>query len=137
MVLAAPGDGALMALAKTPDGPRRIQRKRERGWRMPEGAVYVGRPGKWGNPFAVREPIDRESPLWPYIAQVVPGGVADLCSVTPLLRDTVVTAHGWWFIEQPHLMLTVAEELGGRDLACWCPRDVPCHADLLLEMANS
>lgn len=33
--------------------PRRIQRKRTRGWRMPEGAVYVGRPSRWGNPFSV------------------------------------------------------------------------------------
>lgn len=31
--------------------PVRIQRKRTKGWRMPEGAVYVGRPTKWGNPF--------------------------------------------------------------------------------------
>ncbi len=30
--------------------PQRIQRKRTKGWRMPEGAVYVGRPSKWGNP---------------------------------------------------------------------------------------
>jgi hypothetical protein len=33
--------------------PKRIQRKRTKGWRMPEGAVYVGRPTKWGNPFDV------------------------------------------------------------------------------------
>lgn len=33
--------------------PQRIQRKRTKGWRMPEGAVYVGRPTKWGNPFTV------------------------------------------------------------------------------------
>ncbi|MBK7274882.1 MAG: DUF4326 domain-containing protein [Actinomycetales bacterium] len=31
--------------------PQRIQRQRTKGWRMPEGAVYVGRPTKWGNPF--------------------------------------------------------------------------------------
>ncbi len=31
--------------------PQRIQRKRTKGWRMPEGAVYVGRPTKWGNPY--------------------------------------------------------------------------------------
>lgn len=28
--------------------PKRIQRKRTKGWRMPPGAVYVGRPTKWG-----------------------------------------------------------------------------------------
>jgi hypothetical protein len=31
----------------------RIQRKRTKGWRMPENAVYVGRPTKWGNPYQV------------------------------------------------------------------------------------
>lgn len=30
---------------------KRIQRKRTKGWRMPEGAVSVCRPGIWGNPF--------------------------------------------------------------------------------------
>ena len=28
------------------------------------------------------------------------------------------------------------EELRGRDLACWCPLDRPCHGDVLLELAN-
>ena len=30
--------------------PKRIQRKRTKGWRMPADAIYVGRPTKWGNP---------------------------------------------------------------------------------------
>lgn len=34
-----------------PKPPRRIQRKRSKGWRMPENTVYVGRPGRFGNPF--------------------------------------------------------------------------------------
>ena len=41
-------------------------------------------------------------------------------------------AHFRWFLEQPALMLTVAEELGGRDLCCWCGPGEPCHADTLL-----
>lgn len=35
--------------------PRRIQRRRTKGWTMPPGAIYVGRPTKWGNPFVVGE----------------------------------------------------------------------------------
>ncbi|MGV7636606.1 DUF4326 domain-containing protein, partial [Mycobacterium kansasii] len=42
--------------------PKRIQRKRTKGWRMPEGAVYVGRPTKWGNPFIVDH--FRQTPSW-------------------------------------------------------------------------
>ena len=33
--------------------PIRIQRRRTKGWRMPAGAVYVGRPSYFGNPFSV------------------------------------------------------------------------------------
>lgn len=37
--------------------PKRIQRKRTKGWRMPEGAIYVGRPTKWGNPAKVGDSL--------------------------------------------------------------------------------
>jgi Domain of unknown function (DUF4326) len=113
--------------------PDRIQLSRARGWRKPPGAVVVSRPSKWGNPFAIGERIDRNSPLWPYIAQVVPGGAADLNDIVPLAPEMVVTAYGWWFIQQPALMLTVREELGGKDLACWCKIGRPCHGDWLLD----
>lgn len=43
---------ALRALERTT--PKRIQRKRTKGWRMPPGAVYVGRPGPFGNPFTIK-----------------------------------------------------------------------------------
>jgi hypothetical protein len=65
---------------------------------MPEGAVYVGRPSKWGNPFYAIEPY-----RW---------------SITIERRAEI------------------RRELGGKDLACWCPLDKPCHADVLLEIAN-
>ena len=34
--------------------PKRIQRKRTKGWRLPPNTVCVTRPGKWGNPFDFR-----------------------------------------------------------------------------------
>ena len=52
--------------------PHRIQRQRTAGWRLPEGAVYVGRPGKWGNPFKLGEDVARDSDLWPYIISLYP-----------------------------------------------------------------
>jgi hypothetical protein len=79
----------------------RIQLSRARGYRKPPGAVVVSRPSKWGNPFAIGERIDRDSPLWPYITLLVPGGAADLNDIVPLDPAWVVTAYGWWFIEQP------------------------------------
>jgi hypothetical protein len=124
-------------------GPQRIQRTRVKGWRMPEGAVYVGRPTRWGNPFKVGEPVPRESPLFPYLLRAFPTGarLGLLPRLISYRAQTVVDAYGWWFIEQPALMMSVREELGGRDLACWCPlpasgeEDV-CHAAFLLAMAN-
>ena len=74
---------------------------------MPEGAVYVGRPTKWGNTFLVSE-----------------GLAAQKC--VDLFRQWIYS------------IMTQAdiEELRGKDLACWCPLDQPCHADVLLELAN-
>ena len=40
--------------------PKRIQRKRTAGWRMPENTVYVGRPTRWGNPYPVTPEKDRD-----------------------------------------------------------------------------
>jgi hypothetical protein len=67
--------------------PQRIQRKRAKGWRMPEGAIYV-----------------------------------ESC------RN--------WILADARLIASIRLELAGRDLACWCPLDQPCHADVLLELAN-
>lgn len=90
--------------------PKRIQRKRTKGWQMPEGAVYVGRPTKWGNPVKVRN--------------------GDYQNATDYYRHwlyhSVAGAKLRWQISQ----------LTGKDLVCWCPLDQPCHADVLLQLAN-
>jgi hypothetical protein len=124
--------------------PDRIQLSRRKGWRLPPNAVKVDRTTKWGNPFVIGESIDRDSPLWPYLARVAPGldgasggNVLDripLTSVRLLNRELAVSAYSWWILEQPHLMLTMADELGGKDLACWCRPGTPCHADDLLSL---
>lgn len=96
--------------------PRRIQRKRTKGWRMPEGAVYVGRPTKWGNPYRVG-PETR--------AAFAVSAAQRAVNQYRLLVSQMV--------ERGRLDL---EELRGKHLACWCPLDQPCHADVLLELAN-
>lgn len=113
------------------EGPCRIQRQRAKGWRMPRGAVYVGRPTKWGNPFRAV----RDGGMW----VVVDDNGVDYESFyhrPNALRDCVRlfsevdVAYG--------LLLDRVDiaELRGRDLVCWCPLDQPCHADVLLELAN-
>lgn len=106
--------------------PVRIQRKRTKGWRMPENTVYVGRPGKWGNPYAVGD----ESAWmgeWPVL------NIED-----PLTRgDAAQLFH--LALAGGHLDITadqIRAELAGKNLACWCPEDQPCHADVLLAVAN-
>ena len=95
--------------------PQRIQRQRTKGWRMPEGAIYVGRPTIYGNPYRVGE-------MWlgqPMTARETAQRFAQLLALglSPEFAQRV-------------------EGLRKRDLACWCPLDQPCHADVLLELAN-
>ncbi len=120
--------------------PKRIQRKRSKGWRMPEGAVYVGRPSRWGNPFAVRQPFFRDSPLWPYMVRAIYGigdfpALNGMTPIRPYRAQSVVDAYAWWLYEQPALMLSLGD-LAGKDLVCWCPLLDPCHADVLIYLAN-
>lgn len=107
--------------------PKRIQRKLAKDWRMPENAVYVGRPTKWGNPYKVEgsSVIETFSTF----------EVRTLCQSKEEAFQTSVEAFRQ--IELSNEMLAeLKAELEGKDLACWCPLDQPCHADVLLELAN-
>ena len=114
--------------------PQRIQRKRTRGWRMPEGAVYVGRPSVWGNPFlVVRAPSRRGGPLDMWGVQFG-GQLLVRWDTRALAAEEAVDRFRRWL--PPRWIGNAQYELRGRDLACWCPLDQPCHADVLLEVAN-
>jgi hypothetical protein len=104
--------------------PKRIQRQRTKGWRMPEGAVYVGRPSKWGNPYKPGDLI--------YLTGKKRGQEVDAAGLVDFYRNLAYrdSSAGESF------RALVRRELAGRDLACWCPLDQPCHADVLLEIAN-
>jgi hypothetical protein len=89
----------------------RVRLSRKRGWRKPANTVVVSRPSRWGNPFAAHGPDDRGR-------------------VVALYRD---------FIHRPEnaaLREEARRVLWGKNLACWCPLGGPCHADVLLEVAN-
>jgi hypothetical protein len=98
--------------------PVRITLERKRGWRIPANSVKVARPGPWGNPFVVTE--DRS-------------------------QAEAVQAFRIWLTQEyvtaglPHRKNWILEnlpKLRGKHLACWC-KTGPCHADVLLELANS
>jgi len=110
--------------------PRRIQRKRVKGWKLPEGAVCVTRGTRWGNPW-------REGTTsW----TVGPGGVIDR-SGTVLTRQDAVDSFRNSILASPEMVEAARRDLAGHDLACWCPVPEPgqpdiCHAAELLRLAN-
>lgn len=125
--------------------PQRIQRKRTAGWRMPEGAVYVGRPSRWGNPFCVYHGHTLIGPSW-FDARAVWTRTSTAAATEAYTTSSDMSLA--LAVEQFRMLMNVRERdesdrlaawlapLVGRDLACWCPTDQPCHADVLLELAN-
>ena len=113
------------------DKPIRIQRKRTKGWKMPENTVYVGRPSIFGNPFTPKT-------VWgdvPYLlAKKTFKGFQnqDWDVDKEVGLDACLKLFKTWAIEN----LTNLEMLRGKNLACWCKEGEPCHADVLLELAN-
>lgn len=113
--------------------PKRIQRKRTKGWRMPEGAVSVCRPSIWGNPFTIGDARD-----------VGFGGTdAELAARCVGSFDAWLVSPYWlnnWDGPERETarqrILDNLADLRGKDLACWCALDQPCHADVLLRLAN-
>ena len=118
--------------------PKRIQRKRTRGWRMPEGAVYVGRPTKWGNPWTIEAALNSKLFYPEECAQVVVDEFE--AWITGDASLSYSENLGSWkrddMIKRRAEILAHLPELRGKDLACWCPEDQPCHADVLLRLAN-
>ena len=126
-------DGALHNLAvklgieEWKRAPRRVQLSRRKGWRKPENCVIVSRPSRWGNPFVVGETQINADP-GPYL--VTPESAQECVD----LFRTLVTSNTPCYRDYRNEARRV---LGGHDLACWCALDAPCHADVLLEIANS
>jgi len=137
------------------DAPRRIQRSRAKGWKMPENTVYVGRPSACGNPFVCIQPYGcPKSRVYDH------GYEAD---GTPSMHCCVDTFREWlrqgMAGEDSHLigkgggiraalmamtgniartaLVAAVPKLRGKNLACYCALDRPCHADVLLEVANA
>ena len=93
--------------------PVRVQLRRAKGWRMPENTVVVARPSQWGNPFTAAEC----------------GSTAD--AVAMFEHDV-----GKAMVFHPKSYEAWIAPLRGKNLACWCAPGQPCHADVLLDLAN-
>jgi hypothetical protein len=100
--------------------PERIQLRRTKGWRIPPNTVVVSRPSRWGNPY-----------------QVGTDGVPDRETAVRLFRALLrrqfneLSNRYFVFVDE-----RLRADLRGKNLACWCQIGSPCHADVLLEIAN-
>lgn len=101
--------------------PVRVQRKRTKGWKMPENTVYVGRPGKFGNPFTIGCNASEFSTNLPSCVSTV---------------EEAVECYHYWINKTIMVRNDFLKPLKGKNLACFCPLDKPCHADILLRLAN-
>lgn len=109
--------------------PHRIQLSRAKGWRMPPNTVKVDRSTRWGNPFTLADARDAG-----HFGPDLPAFVVD-CFAHWLRGDR----SAWMGADSDRAaenILTNLPLLRGKNLACWCPPGQPCHADVLLEIAN-
>ncbi|MCP1384851.1 DUF4326 domain-containing protein [Runella salmonicolor] len=123
---------------------KRIQRKRTKGYRIPENAVSITRPGQWGNPVKLvgdmiyidashrRAVMDK----WVCLCHGTPEDVVDiyryLVGMTDEIRDDIkgnfdIDTHQEMFAKKDFTPLI------GKDLACFCPLGAPCHGDVLIQ----
>jgi hypothetical protein len=102
---------------------KRIKRSRQCGWRKPVGAVIVDRTSRWGNPDHWRE-HGRAKAVELFAGWIVnPRSTPLRCGKKPKLF-------------YPSTVEEIQAKLRGHDLACFCELDEPCHADVLIEIAN-
>lgn len=117
---------------------------------MPEGAVYVGRPTKWGNPIRVTPERGRFCRMYRVHGSPLDRSGGPAYADLSTARYFAAKGFEWDLLNGRYLdypsLDQIREELAGHDLACWCPPrrvnrngslgDICCHADVLLEIAN-
>lgn len=119
--------------------PKRIQLKRTKGWRMPPNTVKVDRSTQWGNPHKT---------IWLGVCWGIStsngDGVPSIYALPHMRKpsDKQAVSEISVFFHETDLMYRLLDEpdflepLRGKNLACWCKEREPCHADILLELAN-
>lgn len=100
---------------------------------MPPRSIYVGRPTIWGNPFIHETDVKQAVEAY---RKLVSGGTVSF-EMGPgklqFARDANRNTLHWSYADY---VKANVHKLRGFDLCCWCALSSPCHADILLEMAN-
>lgn len=133
---------------------QRVQLSRRKGWKMPPNTVRVDRSTCYGNPWGIGNPGRlnlREMPS-DYLVRLP----IDRAAAVEAFRLWMIEKPDWWMLPPPdyftlagwdslwaslnfhrNIILQRLPELRGKNLACWCKPGEPCHADVLLELANA
>ncbi|MBI5950208.1 MAG: DUF4326 domain-containing protein [Chloroflexi bacterium] len=131
---------------------QRIQRKRTRSWKMPENTIYVGRPTRFGNPFIVRPSLYGDKYQVAHESDHI-GAIAEFTTKREAQTEAVRLFEKWFNNSIADIgtelhdfrnkygwggfaLASVVNVLRGKNLACWCKEDEPCHADVLIRLAN-
>jgi Domain of unknown function (DUF4326) len=104
--------------------PQRVQLRRTKGWRMPPNTVKVDRTTDWGNPFQVDKDGTQEECVARFAAMLRGEFATDV-------RVTVAEQQAYYTMARRN-----RGRIKGKNVACWCDPGTPCHADVLLELAN-
>lgn len=112
--------------------PVRIQMQRKKGFNLQAEslringlpAVLVTRQSRWGNPFVVGRDGTREECIQKYIADLL-----------PYTHQHPNNGLDKFYISEANLS-DIRRHLSGKNLACFCPLHLSCHADFLLKMAQ-
>jgi len=105
--------------------PDRIQLRRTKGWKMPENTIKVDRSTKWGNPWTIGDCGSAAEAVRMFRAAVI-GFESNGSFCKPAAAPDSYIGR----------IISDAAELRGKNLACWCKPGDPCHADVLLELAD-
>lgn len=127
--------------------PQRIQLSRRKGWRMPENTVKVDRTNRtFGNPFRIGgyfrigdiNPKAAFRMDWMERCIWKPEDIDDALATGFTLIEDAATAVDFYrrLCATGTPSANMLENLRGKNLACWCKPGDPCHADVLLELAN-
>jgi hypothetical protein len=107
--------------------PQRVQLKRTKGWRMPANTVKVDRATRWGNPWRAGKT---------YHEYAVGGDPWSFPLITDAAMAVDVYRRALSLPDRADFVRAIKSNLRGKNLACWCKPGDPCHADVLLELAN-
>ena len=106
--------------------PTRVRLSRAKGWRMPPNTVKVDRTTALGNPFIVN----------PHVKPGSRSGAQYFC--VPTAEDAVACFREMFTLpgQTADGLRAALPGLRGKNVACWCALDAPCHGDVWLELAN-